>query len=113
MNKELGLSAFRALWRRRINSLMRVKPVCNAVFWVRYVWLVRIRRNLRVFQDLKLVTANGFEHNEKAILQGQPSDRILNPILPLSVLDILNENSRILAIGVRYETEQIFAKRWD
>jgi SAM-dependent methyltransferase len=108
MKEELVLNAFRTRWRTRINRLMRVKPVCNAVFWVRYFWLVRICRSLRAFQDLKLVTANGFEHNEKAILQGQPSDRILKLILPLSVLDILDENSRILAIGVRYETDLLY-----
>lgn len=95
-------------WRQRINRFMRVKPICNLVFWLRYFWFVKVRRNLRSFEDLASVTGNGFEHNKRGIWDGRPSDRILKLILPMSVIDRLNPASEILAVGVRYETDLLY-----
>jgi hypothetical protein len=95
-------------WKLQLARFMRAKPICNVVFWIRFVWFVRIRRRVRVFGDLQSVTANGFEHNQNAIWHGRPSDRILKLIMPMSVIDRLNAQSEVLAIGVRYETDLLY-----
>jgi SAM-dependent methyltransferase len=85
---------------------MRVKAVCNLVFQARYFYFIKIRKTLRSF-DSEFGVA-GRDHNERAIRHGRPSDRILRLILPLSVIDRMTPESKILSIGCRYETDLLY-----
>ena len=38
-------------WRMRLARFLRVKPVCNAVFWLRLQYFFRLRRRLQVYGD--------------------------------------------------------------
>jgi len=93
---------------RRLSRWMRVKPICNLVFWFRFFWYVRVRRTLRRYEGTSGVNATGRDHNEKSLLHGKPSDRILRLIYPMAAIDRLNEKSKVLAIGVRYETDLLY-----
>lgn len=93
-------------WQYRLCRLLRVKPVCNFVFLLRYFWWLKVRRQLRTHPDMAAV--DGHAHNVRGILGGRPSDRILKLIMPLSVIDRLDVNSRVLAIGCRFETDLLY-----
>jgi len=92
----------------RLTRFMRVKPICNLVFWLRFLYYVRIKRNIRSYDDKQGTDDKGFNHNLRGITHGKPSDRILKLILPLSVIDRMNEDSTVLAIGCRYETDLLY-----
>jgi hypothetical protein len=93
-------------WKIRLYRFMRVKPICNLVFWVRYFWLARILRRIKMHPDLQAV--GGLERSRSGVFSGKPSDRILKLIMPMSIIDRLNDRSKILAIGVRYETDLLY-----
>jgi len=92
----------------RLTRFMRVKPICNLVFRLRYLYYVRIRRNVRSYDDPQGADDKGLKHNLAAILHGKPSDRILKLIMPLSVIDRMTTESKVLAIGCRYETDLLY-----
>ena len=93
-------------WKIRFYRFLRVKPLCNLVFKVRWLWFVIIRRKLVSHPDMRAV--DGHNHNLKGILDGKPSDRILKLIMPMSVIDRLTPESTVLAIGCRYETDLLY-----
>jgi len=93
-------------WELRFYRFLRVKPLCNIFFKIRYIWFVLILRRLKSFENLDHV--DGHQHNSKGILHARPSDRILKLIMPLSIIDSLNVDSKILAIGCRYETDLLY-----
>jgi len=93
-------------WANRINRFMRVKPICYAVFHVRYFYFTKIKRALRAYDDQLGVAER--EHNFRAIHDGKPSDRILGLVLPLSVIDRMTPESTVLAVGCRYETDLLY-----
>jgi len=93
-------------WKLRINRLLRVKPICYAVFDIRFFYYMRIKRALRSYENNLGVAER--KHNEVGITHGRPSDRILKLILPLSVIDGMGPDSKVLAIGCRYETDLLY-----
>jgi SAM-dependent methyltransferase len=93
-------------WKLRLNRFMRVKPICYVVFYVRFFYFMHIRHALRSHDGNLGVAERG--HNEVGITHGRPSDRILKLILPLSVLDSMGPDSKVLAIGCRYETDLLY-----
>lgn len=93
-------------WKLRIFRLMRVKAFCHLVFRIRYVYFVKLRGALRSSDDELGVAER--EHNRRAMDVARPSDRILGLILPLSVIDRLTPDSRILVVGCRYETDLLY-----
>ena len=76
------------------------------MFYVRYLWWMKILRRLRVHAELAGV--DGHQHNVRGILDGRPSDRILKLVMPLSVIQGMDERSRVLAIGCRFETDLLY-----
>ncbi|KAF0175110.1 MAG: hypothetical protein FD161_3422 [Limisphaerales bacterium] len=90
----------------RLNRFMRVKPICNFVFKVRYFWFTKLKRTVRAYDDH--LGVSGHAHNVKGLLDGRPSDRILKLIQPLAVIDRLTPESRVLAIGCRFETDLLY-----
>lgn len=92
----------------RLSRFMRVKPICNLVFAIRFFYYMRLLRRFKVYEGGQGVEARGREHNYRSIFSGETSDRILKLIMPLSVVDRMNENSKVVAIGCRYETDLLY-----
>src|SRR5580704_7309847 len=92
----------------RLTRFMRVKPICNLVFRLRYLYYIRIKRDIRAYDDERGADDKGLKHNLGAILHGKTSDRILKLIMPLSVIDRMTADSKVLAIGCRYETDLLY-----
>jgi len=93
-------------WGLRFARFLRVKPINNAVFWLRFFWYARIKRQVRSFQDESSVRAHGYSMDK--IVLGRPTDRILRLIRPLASIDALNEESTVLSIGCRFETDLLY-----
>jgi SAM-dependent methyltransferase len=92
----------------RLARFMRVKPICNFVFSIRFFYYMRVLRRFQAYEGGAGVEKLGREHNFRSIFSGDTSDRILKLVMPLSVIDRLNENSKIVAIGCRYETDLLY-----
>lgn len=90
----------------RLARFLRVKLICHAVFKIRFWYFIYIKRQLRSCEDQ--VGVDGHQHNLRALKLARPSDRILWLIQPLSAIDKMNENSKVLAIGVRLETDLLY-----
>lgn len=93
-------------WSLRFRRFLRVKPICNAVFWLRFVWYARIRRMLRVYEDKTAVRAHDFSLS--VVNLGKPTDRVLKLILPLASIERLQPDGRVLSIGCRFETDLLY-----
>ncbi|MBL9178437.1 MAG: methyltransferase domain-containing protein [Verrucomicrobiaceae bacterium] len=92
----------------RLARFLRVKPICHLVFKVRFWWFVHIKKRLRSCEDQ--VAVDGHQHNLRALKLARPSDRILWLIQPLTAIDKMmnNPDARVLAIGVRLETDLLY-----
>ncbi len=90
----------------RLARFLRVKLICHLVFKIRFWYFIYIKRQLRSCEDQ--VGVDGHQHNLRALKLARPSDRILWLIQPLSAIDKMNENSKVLAIGVRLETDLLY-----
>jgi len=90
----------------RLARFLRVKLICHLVFKIRFWYFIYIKRQLRSCEDQAGV--DGHQHNLRALKLARPSDRILWLIQPLSAIDKMNENSKVLAIGVRLETDLLY-----
>jgi SAM-dependent methyltransferase len=95
-------------WKMRLFRFMRVKPICKLIFQIRFIYFMKIRRRFVAYGDETGVERLGHERNRRSILAGEPSERILKLIMPLSVIDRLDAQSRIVAIGCRYETDLLY-----
>jgi SAM-dependent methyltransferase len=84
-----------------------VEAVNRLVFRLRFFWLARLRRRLRVHESLEGVIRP--EYSIGMLRRGVTSDRPLRLIRPLSVLDALDKRSaRVLSVGCRFETELLY-----
>lgn len=90
----------------RLARFLRVKPICHAVFKIRFWYYVYWKKQLRSNEDLGSV--DGHEHNLNALKLARPSDRILWLIQPLSAIDKMGPDSKVLAIGVRLEADLLY-----
>ncbi|HEX9395548.1 MAG TPA: methyltransferase domain-containing protein [Burkholderiales bacterium] len=90
----------------RFARFLRVKPICNAVFWLRFFWFVRLKRQVRVFEEKGGVRSH--DYSLDVLLQGRTSARILRVIQPLTSIDRLGPDARVLSIGCRYETDLLY-----
>jgi SAM-dependent methyltransferase len=93
-------------WKLRLYRLMRVKPVCEFVWYLRYVYYMKIRRSFRAFENNFGVAAN--EYSLQSMHRGRPSERILRLIMPLAAIEELNEESKVLSIGCRFEADLLY-----
>lgn len=93
-------------WLLRLNRFLRVKPVCNLVFKLRFLYHAKLWGNLRCHGDEKAVM--GQDYSVKRVVRGRPSDRILRLIQPLAAIDKMTPDSRVLAIGCRFETDMLY-----
>lgn len=92
-------------WKLRFNRFLRVKFIAEWVWFVRYFWFVRVRRQLRSFDEKSGVILH--DYSVDSLLANRPSERILKLIMPLTMIDTLTPDSRILSIGCRYEYDML------
>jgi len=85
---------------------LRVKPVCNAVFWIRLQYFFRLRRRLQIFGDQGAV--RGHDYSIRSFMTGRPSERIVKLIAPLAAIDQMGPDSKVLSIGCRFEADLLY-----
>ncbi len=90
---------------KHVFYFLRVPIVNRLIFAIRFFYLVRLRSNLSSHVDRSL-TFNP-DYSRRMLLKGRTSDRPLSLIRPLSSIPGV-ENSRVLSIGSRYETELLY-----
>lgn len=93
-------------FKLRLYRFLRVKPICNFVFRIRFIWFSKILRRLDCYQDEGAVI--GQDYSKERVIKGRPSDRILRLIHPLSAIDKMTVESTVLAIGCRFETDLLY-----
>ncbi|MEK6806075.1 MAG: methyltransferase domain-containing protein [Pseudomonadota bacterium] len=95
----------RSRWKLRLYRFLRVKFVAECVWFVRYFWFVRVRRQLRSFDEKSGVILHDYSQN--SLLTNRPSERILKLIMPLTLIETLTPDSKVLSIGCRYEWDML------
>ena len=93
-------------WKQFLRSFLRIKPICDLVFAIRYYWFRYVRRSIRVHGDHLGVT--GHHHNERGLFNGVPAARVLGLIRPLSTIDRMGPQSKILDVGCRFESDLLY-----
>ncbi len=93
-------------WILRLTRFLRVKPICNLVFRLRFLYFQKLRRRLHTYDDEKGVLAQ--DYSVERVKLGKPSDRILRLIQPLAAIDKMTPDSRVLAIGCRFESDLLY-----
>lgn len=91
---------------RSARGLLTIDGVNRAVFATRFLYLARIRRAVRASADNAAVI--GDEHSMRMLLRGKTSNRPLRLIRPLSVIDVVSKDARVLSVGCRFETELLY-----
>jgi SAM-dependent methyltransferase len=94
----------KGLARHSIHQLLHVDAVRFAVAWVRFTWYARIRRQLRTLDIGSGTAVNTVSHNLGG-LRDLAVVRSLYLIRPLSILEEIRPDARILTIGPRTEGE--------
>lgn len=100
------MTASKSSWKKRLFRFMRVKPICELVWRVRYLYFMKVRRNFRAFEDNFGVAAR--DYSFQSMFKGRPSERILRLIMPLSVIEDMNEDSKVLSVGCRFEADLLY-----
>ena len=90
----------------RWQAIFRIRGVVDAVTRARFVYSTRIRRRLRVYDDEHGVV--GHDYSTRSFSFNRPRPRILKLIRPLSVIESLNADSKILVIGCRFESDMFY-----
>jgi hypothetical protein len=92
----------------KITEFLKISKVCHVVFYIRFYYFTLLGWRVSRHRDLIAVNPAGMEHNYQALKNIKLSNRILKIIKPLSSIDRLNENSRILVIGCRFECDILY-----
>lgn len=87
-------------------EFLKVNSVCSFVYKARFLYYMKVKRNLRCHDDTSRVL--GHDYSLKAMLRGKTNHRMVKLIRPLTVIDRLTPDSRILCIGCRFETELLY-----
>lgn len=90
----------------RLKTMLRVPAVVNLVTQARRAYFVKVRRALRSHDDKAGVLAHDYSFS--SFLTNRPRSRILNLILPLASIDSLTPDSKVLAIGCRFESDLLY-----
>jgi SAM-dependent methyltransferase len=92
--------------RVHVGQLMHINRMVTAVVRIRYYYLVKIRKRLRVLDSAK-ASENAVSHNLRNLLLGPAGLRSLKLIRPVSVIEGLGpiESQKLLSIGPRSEAE--------
>jgi SAM-dependent methyltransferase len=99
-----------ARWRRgaarSLRELLLVDGINRLVFAARFLWFVRGKAALRQSADDRAVIAG--EYSLGMLKKGKTSNRPLRLIRPLSVIDHVSKDARVLSVGCRFETELLY-----
>jgi SAM-dependent methyltransferase len=87
-------------------QLLLVDRFNRLVFSSRFLWYLRVRRAMRVHADETAVVAH--RYSIEMLRRGKTSNRPLRLIRPLSVIDAVPKDGRVLSVGCRYETELLY-----
>jgi SAM-dependent methyltransferase len=93
-------------WKMRIYRFLQVKPICNFVFRIRFLFYARLLRRVRIHEDERAVLGN--DYSIARVLRGRATDRILKLLRPLTAIDKLTAESKILSIGCRFEGDLLY-----
>ena len=92
--------------RRFLSQFMRVEPVRACVLAARYFYFARLLGRLRVFEGPSdRVSANTVQYNLTAFKRPLLLQRTKVLLQPLSVIETLSRDSRILVVGPRSEDD--------
>lgn len=94
------------LIRRNFFQLLLVEVINYAVYYARFFYFTRIKRNVRAFDDRTGVVMH--DYSVTMLKAGKTSNRPLRFIRPLSVLDRVPKDGHVLSIGCRFETELLY-----
>lgn len=86
--------------------LFKLHFFTRLVFRLRFFWLARIRRKLRVYEDESGVLAGDYSLGQ--LKAGRPATRILDLIRPLVSIDKVTSKSSIVSIGCRFEADLLY-----
>src|SRR5436309_2811468 len=87
-------------------QLLLVTSINRLVFRLRFWWFVQVRRSVREHQEDRAVIASSY--SRRMLMQGKTSDRPLELIRPLTTIEGVGPESRVLSIGCRFETELLY-----
>jgi hypothetical protein len=90
---------------RHVRALLQVPAINRLLFYLRFLYYVRLQRRLVVHKDPSATYDP--EYSRRMLLRGQTSDRPLSLIRPLSVIPGV-VTRRVLSVGTRYETELLY-----
>jgi len=98
----------KGLMRHTLDQLMLVDLLRYAVVAVRYLWFVKVKHRLRTLQPRggadRAVAKNTVSHNLKG-LRDLAVNRSHLLVRPLSVMEALGPDARVLSVGPRSEGE--------
>lgn len=100
------LNRLKSSLSRMLRQLLLVDMVNNFVFRVRFFYLVSLGRRLKSYSDQTGVLEH--DYSVRMLLRGQTSNRPVNLIRPLSIIDRDWSRMRVLSVGCRYETELLY-----
>src|SRR4051812_48520126 len=90
---------FKGLLRYTVDQLFLLDIARYAVVWIRFLWFVHIRRRLRTLEtNDPLVARNTISHNVKG-MRDLAVARSYLLVRPLSVIEALAPDARVLSIG--------------
>jgi len=90
----------------RIFQFLRVKSVNDLVFRVRLFYFLHLRKRFEIASDLASVI--DVKYSKEMLKKGKTSHRPLKLIAPLVAIDMVNESTKILSVGPRFETELLY-----
>lgn len=97
------------IWRP-FSRLMLIDEVRVGVAWLRYFWLVRIRRRLRIEHAVDGSTAeNTIEHNlsavRRSVLRNGRTNALIRPLSVIPKIQWRLPEATVLSVGPRSETD--------
>lgn len=96
---------FKGVLRHSVDQLFLLDVIRYAIVWIRFVWFVHIRRRLRTLESTDpRIARNTISHNIKG-LRDLAVTRSYLLVRPLSVIEALGPEARVLSIGPRTEGE--------
>jgi SAM-dependent methyltransferase len=98
--------AKRSRLRRHLLSFLQVEALNYIVFRLRFFYFIHLKRNLKIYGNENSVRAH--KYSIDMLKAGKTSNRPLQLIRPLSVIQATRKEGSVLSIGSRFETELLF-----
>ena len=92
--------------KAKLYPFLRIERICRIVFKVRFIYFVKIRRNVRRHPENSGVLAE--DYSLRMLLNGRTSNRPLRLIRPLLAIDRVKRSGDVLSVGCRFELELLY-----